>query len=57
MPASISILYVDDEPCQLELDRQFLESTGEFVVSTAESVDNARNMLSIKAFNVIVSDY
>ena len=57
MPASISILYVDDEPCQLELDRQFLESTGEVVVSTAESVDNARNMLSIKAFNVIVSDY
>jgi two-component sensor histidine kinase/DNA-binding NarL/FixJ family response regulator len=57
MPARISILYVDDEPCLLELGRQFLESMGEFVVSTAESVDNARDMLANKPFDVIISDY
>lgn len=57
MPARISILYVDDEPCLLELGRQFLESMGEFVVSTAESVDNAWDMLPNKPFDVIVSDY
>lgn len=57
MPARISILYVDDEPCLLELGRQFLESMGEFMVSTAESVADARDMLANKPFDVIVSDY
>ncbi|OPY36618.1 MAG: osmolarity response regulator [Methanoregula sp. PtaU1.Bin051] len=57
MPARISILYVDDEPQLLELGRQFLEQKGEIVVSTAESVAGARDMLANKPFDVIVSDY
>ena len=57
MPARISILYVDDEPLLLELGRQFLEQKGEIVVSTAESVAGAMDMLANKPFDVIISDY
>ncbi len=57
MPARIAVLYVDDEPLLLELGRQFLEGMGEFVVSMAESVADARDMLANKPFDVIVSDY
>lgn len=57
MPEKISILYVDDEPDLLEIGRQFLEILGDFTVSTAGSVAGARDMLSRKPFDVIVSDY
>jgi DNA-binding NarL/FixJ family response regulator len=57
MPARIAVLYVDDEPLLLELGRQFLEGRGEFVVSMAESVAAARDILANKPFDVIVSDY
>lgn len=57
MPTRISVLFVDNDPGLLGPGRQFLESLGEFTVSTAESVADARAILSNKPFDVIVSEY
>ncbi|MCK9630360.1 MAG: PAS domain S-box protein [Methanoregula sp.] len=57
MPAHYSILYVDDEPDLLELGRLFLEQSGQFSVSTAESGSTAMEMMVNQSFDAIISDY
>ncbi|MFA4861480.1 PAS domain S-box protein [Methanoregula sp.] len=52
-----SLLYVDDEPELLEIGRLFLETSGEFEVSTVESGDGALAHLERMDFDAIVSDY
>lgn len=53
----ISVLYVDDETELLELSRLFLEATGEFSVTTAESAESALRLLETTTFDIILSDY
>jgi PAS domain S-box-containing protein len=53
----ISLLCVDDEPNLLMLQKLFLERKGGFMVETAISASNALNLLKIKKFDAIVSDY
>ena len=52
-----TLLYVDDEPGLLELGQLFLESDGEFNVTTALSGEEALRHLAEKDFDAIVSDY
>ena len=52
-----SLLYIDDEPDLLEIGRLFLETTGEFEVSTVESGKGALTLLAQTDFDAIVSDY
>ena len=52
-----SLLYVDDEPGLLELGKLFLESTGEFEVTTALSADDGLGQLAQQDFDAIVSDF
>jgi PAS domain S-box-containing protein len=53
----ISVLYVDDESTLLEITRIWLEQTGEFLVSTCASADDALRILGSRPFDAIVSDY
>ena len=53
----ISLLYVDDEQMLLDLCKIFLERTGEFQVQTESSVLKALNLVSVQAFDAIISDY
>jgi len=53
----ISVLYVDDEPELLDLGRVFLERSGLFSVTTAESVPLALSVLNANSIDAIVSDY
>jgi CheY-like chemotaxis protein len=53
----ISLLYVDDEPSLLEICRIFLERTGEFSVTTAESAPAALDLLAGKQFDALIADY
>ncbi len=52
-----SLLYVDDESGLLEIGQLFLESTGEFSVTSALSGQEALVQLSQHHFDAIVSDY
>ncbi|WP_321506208.1 PAS domain S-box protein [uncultured Methanoregula sp.] len=52
-----SILYVDDEPALLEISRMFLETTGEFRVTTVESGKEALTRLAEEEPDAIISDY
>ncbi len=52
-----SLLCVDDEPGQLEVSRLFLDSTGEFVISTARSGKEALDQLGRHEYDAIISDY
>ncbi|MDG6250074.1 PAS domain S-box protein, partial [Methanocalculus sp.] len=54
---TISVIYVDDEPSLLEIGRLFLQKTGTFTVTTAESADEAIQTLQKQSFNAIISDY
>ncbi len=53
----ISVLCVDDEPNMLYLSKTFLEKTGEFVVDTASSAQEALTRLQQNGYDIIVSDY
>ena len=53
----ISVLCVDDEPNMLYLSKTFLEKTGEFVVDTASSAQEALTRLQQTEYDIIVSDY
>jgi len=53
----ISVLYVDDEPPLLTLAQTFLEMTGDFSVTTANSVDEGLDILQDSSVDAIVSDY
>jgi len=52
-----SILYVDDEPGLLEIGKLFLESTGDFSVTTVLSGHEGLEQLAQQTFDAIVSDY
>jgi PAS domain S-box-containing protein len=52
-----SLLYIDDEPGLLELGQLFLESTGDFTVTTALSADAGLACLAQHDFDAIISDY
>lgn len=56
-PPPIAILYVDDEPCLLDVTKIFLESTGTFTVTTAESGMSALGHLQNGVYDAIVADY
>jgi PAS domain S-box-containing protein len=52
-----SILYVDDNADLLELGRLYLETTGDFSVTTTDSADHALSLLSRQSFDLILSDF
>jgi signal transduction histidine kinase len=53
----ISVLFVDDEPVQLEIGKQFLERTGNFSVDTLGSAREALASENLQHYDAIVSDY
>ncbi|OPX65361.1 MULTISPECIES: response regulator [unclassified Methanoregula] len=53
----ISLLYVDDEEGLLDVGRIFLETTGDFSVTTALSAKEAFAVLKNREIDCIVSDY
>lgn len=52
-----SLLYVDDEPGLLEIGKLFLESTGDFEVTTVLSGKEGLAQITQQKFDAIVSDY
>jgi len=53
----ITILLVDDQRVLLDITRLFLERGGDITVDTAMSAQEALEMLSLKKYDAIVSDY
>lgn len=53
----LSLLYVDDEPGLLEIGKLFLETSGDFTVTTALSGSEGLTGLATHTFDAIVSDY
>lgn len=51
------ILHVDDELSLLKVSKQCLEMEDEFQVDTAVSVEEGKNKMKKKTYDVIVSDY
>ncbi len=54
---AIRVLYVDDELGLLEIAKLYLEESGEFSVTTIDSVSAALDLLGKEKFDVIISDY
>ena len=57
MADAIRVLYVDDELGLLEIAKLYLEESGEFSVTTIDSVSAALDLLRKEKFDVIISDY
>jgi len=55
--APIRVLHVDDEAGFLKASKQILEMQGNFQVDTASSVEEAKEILKRKSFDVVISDY
>lgn len=55
--AIISVLYVDDEPCLLDVAKIFLESQGNISVLTSESGSTALALMEERTFDAIIADY
>ena len=55
--APFTVLYVDDEPDLLQLAQLFLESTGELLVDTCRSAEDALEILRTHTYDAIISDY
>jgi PAS domain S-box-containing protein len=53
----ITVLYVDDEPQLLDIAKEFLERTGNFLIDTATSVPEAKKRLESVKYDAILSDY
>jgi len=53
----IHILFVDDEPIILNLEKEFFEQEPEFTFNTATSVSEALTLFRTVPYDVIVSDY
>jgi PAS domain S-box-containing protein len=51
------ILYVDDEPSQLDIGKLFLERRGHFSVDTITSAPAALALLDSKPYDAVISDY
>ena len=52
-----SILYVDDEPAFLDVVRLYLQRSGDLLVDTSLSAQQALKMLRKKRYDAIISDY
>jgi PAS domain S-box-containing protein len=57
MAAATRVLYVDDEPDLLDIGKEFLEKSGDFIVTTALSATEAIRLLEQEKFDAIISDY
>jgi PAS domain S-box-containing protein len=57
MPATLRVLYVDDDPSLLDIGKLFLEESGDFNVATAISTPEGIRLLEQEKFDAIVSDY
>lgn len=55
--SSISVLYIDDEKNTLEITKQYMEESGEFVFDTVHSAQTALETLDIPSYDVIVSNH
>ena len=53
----ITVLCVDDERDFLEIEKSFLEKTGDIKVETVTSAEVALNLLKINQYDAIISDY
>jgi PAS domain S-box-containing protein len=53
----LSLLYVDDEPGLLDIGKLFLETSGDFAVTTALSGSEGLAALAAHSFDAIISDY
>jgi len=53
----IPVLYVDDDRTLLGIGKLFLERSGDFEVTVAESADDGINLLRDSYFEAVVSDY
>ncbi|MGC9436218.1 MAG: PAS domain S-box protein [Methanomicrobiales archaeon] len=53
----IRILHVDDEEGMLALTKDFLQQSGHFAVTTAQSAEIAWDLLRREPFDAVVSDY
>jgi len=53
----LSVLYVDDDECLLELGKTFLEMTGSMHVVTSASAQSVLDEWGTPSYDVIVSDY
>jgi CheY-like chemotaxis protein/putative methionine-R-sulfoxide reductase with GAF domain len=53
----ISVLYVDDEPALLDVGKVHLERSGQFLVDTLASAPAALEILKMRSYDIIVSDY
>jgi PAS domain S-box-containing protein len=52
-----SVLYVDDASDLLELGKLYLEATGDFSITTADSADKGLELLEESSFDLILSDF
>ncbi|MFA5332173.1 MAG: response regulator [Methanoregula sp.] len=57
MPAPLHVLYIDDDPCLLDIGKMFLEKYGEFSVTTVPGAPEAIHILEQENFDAIISDY
>ena len=57
METAIRVLYVDDDIGLLEIGKQFLEQSGDFLVTTVESAQAAVRLLKDGNFDAVLSDY
>ena len=53
----ISVLYADDESLLLDVTKTYLDRTGEFCVTTANSGPSALDLLATTQFDAVISDY
>jgi PAS domain S-box-containing protein len=53
----ISVLYVDDEVMLLDICKVFLERSGELHVEVTPSATRALDLITLKKFDAVVSDY
>ena len=52
-----SILYVDDDENLLNLNKIFMEKSGEFLIDTVSSAPEALEMIATARYDAILSDY
>ncbi len=57
MTTAIRVLCVDDESTFLDISSLFLERSGDFTVTTAQSASEAIKLLEKDHFDAIISDY
>lgn len=57
MPSPLRVLYIDDDPCLLDIGKMFLEKYGEFSVTTVPGAPEAIHLLEQANFDAIISDY